>query len=464
MRPRQKEGMKRISYFLYLAVFVLAVFVLEVFFSPFRGAVFGTSSTCGGEKKYAVVIDLGSSGSRTHTIEYCRMASDKMELLMDDFFEVRPGVSSYKDKLEDVKTSLSPLFEHSMRLVPSRLHASTPVIIRASAGLRLLSDDVAESILNEVRDVASKLPFLFKPEWCKVMSGEEEGAYAWMTINFALGTLGKPAEDTVGILDLGGASTQIVFAHDGDWAGIDKSRRVDMDYHDHTYSLFVKSFLGYGVFEAKRAVYEMSAVKGKGGGSVEQPCLPTGVKEKREVKSTQSTHTFVGTGKYDECLKHVRTLIDAEEPHTQNFKNSRDSCSTPSLSAGHHCSIGGEVMPKTNAHFYAFSHFFDRTNALGYDKIDTVKEMDDLAQEYCSLHIERINEKLPAGLKSPEKPGMDVREELCFDYVYMAHLWKDGYGFHQTEERVTVAEKVNNAEASWALGAFLYEGSKAGLV
>ncbi|KAG0476221.1 hypothetical protein HPP92_013062 [Vanilla planifolia] len=44
-----------------------------------------------------------------------------------------------------------------------------------------------------------------------VGEGADEGIYAWVAANYALGSLGKDAEDTYGIVELGGASAQITF-------------------------------------------------------------------------------------------------------------------------------------------------------------------------------------------------------------------------------------------------------------
>ena len=48
------------------------------------------------------------------------------------------------------------------------------------------------------------------PTWCDV--GSDEGAFAWLTLNYLLGFLGKEGADTMAAIDLGGGSVQEAFA------------------------------------------------------------------------------------------------------------------------------------------------------------------------------------------------------------------------------------------------------------
>lgn len=41
------------------------------------------------------------------------------------------------------------------------------------------------------------------------MLGSDEGTYAWVAANYALGTLGGDPLETTGIIELGGASAQV---------------------------------------------------------------------------------------------------------------------------------------------------------------------------------------------------------------------------------------------------------------
>lgn len=42
-----------------------------------------------------------------------------------------------------------------------------------------------------------------------ILSGSDEGIYAWVVANYALGTLGGDPLQTTGIFELGGASAQV---------------------------------------------------------------------------------------------------------------------------------------------------------------------------------------------------------------------------------------------------------------
>lgn len=43
------------------------------------------------------------------------------------------------------------------------------------------------------------------------VAGSDEGVYAWVVANYALGTLGGNPLHTTGIIELGGASAQVCF-------------------------------------------------------------------------------------------------------------------------------------------------------------------------------------------------------------------------------------------------------------
>ena len=75
---------------------------------------------------------------------------------------------------------------------------------------------MCDETFNFVRSYFRSLNFLFKNDsQVRTLSGQEEGTNAWIAANYFEQNFkvrrNEPTKDTKGILDLGGASTQIVF-------------------------------------------------------------------------------------------------------------------------------------------------------------------------------------------------------------------------------------------------------------
>jgi apyrase len=176
------------------------------------------SSVEGGER-YAVVFDAGSTGSRVHVFKFINSASGL--LLMEDTFEqLKPGLgdSSWASDPKMAAGSLKPLLKKAEEAVPVSMQASTPVELRATAGLRLLPGTAADKIIDAVTTILENSPFKLVNDGVSVMEGVDEGAFAWLTLNYLLGKTGKPANELVGAVDLGGGSVQQAFAVDDEIA------------------------------------------------------------------------------------------------------------------------------------------------------------------------------------------------------------------------------------------------------
>ncbi|KAK1290992.1 putative apyrase 6 [Acorus calamus] len=174
--------------------------------------------TSSDEEGYWIVIDGGSTGTRIHVYRFRRGAL----LPVVDFGEggqsaatmkVHPGLSSYADRPERAGESLVELLEFGKGRVPRERWADTEVRLMATAGLRLLDRRVQERVLTSCRRVLRASGFRFQDDWASVISGADEGMYAWVAANYALGTLGGDPRQTTGIIELGGASAQNV-AHE----------------------------------------------------------------------------------------------------------------------------------------------------------------------------------------------------------------------------------------------------------
>ena len=106
------------------------------------------------------------------------------------YIQVRPGLSSFASDQSGIQVYLKKLIDSAKGLVPKKAHASTPILLMATAGLRLLRDKEQRKILTETRRVLKDkrlCPFKFDDENAAIISGTQEAVYDWVTVNFLKG-------------------------------------------------------------------------------------------------------------------------------------------------------------------------------------------------------------------------------------------------------------------------------------
>ena len=77
-------------------------------------------------------------------------------------------------------------------MIPPSRYVSTPINLKATAGLRLLERYQADALLKAVRDLFARYPFQFDPEDAvEIIDGTDEGIYGWVTVNYLLDKIGS---------------------------------------------------------------------------------------------------------------------------------------------------------------------------------------------------------------------------------------------------------------------------------
>lgn len=71
--------------------------------------------------------------------------------------------------------------------VPQAERATTPLVLKATAGLRLLKGAEADNLLNAVRGVFHKSGYMISGNAVEIMDGTDEGIFSWFAINYLLG-------------------------------------------------------------------------------------------------------------------------------------------------------------------------------------------------------------------------------------------------------------------------------------
>lgn len=378
---------------------------------------------------YSAVIDAGSSGSRIYLYAWTPPSGAYFpESIKQIAWSKKqgPGIASIEDP-KAAAESLRPLLQYAAEKISdhageaySKLVGNIAIYLKGTAGFRIAPQGRVEKILAEVRALLKAEGYRLAPrpdEGVSVISGEEEGFYGWLSLNYLLGTLPLQAhhksgvEFTIGALDMGGASTQITFAT----ADLPATDGFHVDLMGTRYNIYSRSFLGYGLDQARKKLATRN-------------CFPVGL----QVADAD------GAGDFDACIKDV----------------------LPGL-------MSGQDIPAIDPGmvFYAFSGYSYTSAAIGLHAHERLGEFGDRGREYCRLSMDDLVKKYP-------KTSRTYLERYCFQsaYIYALLLGQKldpraarGYAFPaERRDEVIFADKVETDhagphEVGWALGAMIAE-------
>ena len=294
--------------------------------------------------QYALMVDAGSTGSRIHVYKF-NNCGPSPAYEYEVFKMTYPGLSSYVGRPLEAAKSLDGLMDEAVRVVPEAMRKCTPVAVKATAGLRLLGAAHSAAILEAVEDrLIRRYPFRLQAEGAVViMDGKDEGVYAWLTTNYLLGTLDadRPVDThTYAVLDLGGASTQIVFEpafSKPDSSLEEGEHKYDLTFGGRKYVLYQHSYLGYGLMHARKSVHKLvdfmaSLRKGKGtdgssDGVIGNPCLAKGTRRVVEIADERTgvkknvTMDGEDIGNFEACNRVIE-LVLAKDAYVSSLSRS----------------------------------------------------------------------------------------------------------------------------------------------
>ena len=134
-------------------------------------------------RSYAVIFDGGSTGTRVHVFSWDAQDGAPVDGLPDVRSEpggnlkVKPGISSFEGNPEEAGASILPLLELAERIVPREEYGRTLVLLRATAGMRLLSRRKAQRIYASLHEaVMSRGTFQPQKQDFSTLSGDDEGS------------------------------------------------------------------------------------------------------------------------------------------------------------------------------------------------------------------------------------------------------------------------------------------------
>ncbi|XP_014520984.1 probable apyrase 6 isoform X1 [Vigna radiata var. radiata] len=361
--------------------------------------------------RYRIIVDGGSTGTRVHVFKYRsgRALHFGKEGLAS--MRVNPGLSAFSEDPVGAGGSVSKLVEFAKGRIPRVCWGETEIRLMATAGLRMLDSEVQERILESCRKVLRNSGFKFMDHWASVITGSDEGVYAWIVANYALGTLGGDPLDTTGIVELGGASAQNA-AHDSWKEGLVSGK--------------------FGL--ASQSLQERLRI---------DPCTPTGysysaeslkLPPSSESEKVRYLSTVQTMGNFSACRSAALMLL----------QKGKESCSHQ------HCDMGSTFIPYLRGNFLATENFYHTSKFFGLRPKAYLSKLITAGQEFCGEDWLRLKEKYVS----------HNEEDLlryCFSSAYIVALLHDSLGIALDDERVKVANQVGSIPLDWALGAFILQ-------
>ncbi|KAF9579363.1 Golgi apyrase [Lunasporangiospora selenospora] len=468
-------------------------------------------------RQFGIVIDAGSSGSRIHIYSWINrkhlqqiLPSHELNGVLptiepgiepgasnssDWNFRHEPGIAEFKDRPEDVGEHLEPLLDHALAVIPESEIPHTPIYLLATAGLRLVQEEVRMQILaNTCSYVRENYKFYLGEckDHIKNISGEEEGIYGWVAINYLMGgfdgggvkmiktppaltldshetddrngsqsgtgnghiiptsTVGDDDSEnndssghrhTLGFLDMGGASTQIAFEpapqasqdHFEDLTSV-KLRTLDekmLEFH-----VFVTTFLGYGSNQARRRyVKDYLLQKNKEFLEQEKPGVQVQIVDPCLPKNLQLSEThltphvnLMGSGSFKQCLERVEALLNKDV-----------KCYDEP------CLFNGVHTPPIDFNINTFigvsEYWYSSHDILGLGGAYDYAEFERKSAEFCNSEWDDIKDQPDYQEQTQERLEMQ-----CFKSAWLSNVLHSGFGLPRYGEKGSLGSTEQSNE------------------
>ncbi|KAM8924617.1 ectonucleoside triphosphate diphosphohydrolase 1 [Pelodytes ibericus] len=407
--------------------------------------------------KYGIVLDAGSSHTSLYIYSWPAEKENDTGIVkqVDECKVEGNGISSYFREPVRAGHSLQACMNRAQEVIPERKHKETPVYLGATAGMRLLrltNQTLADEVLLSVESTLRSTSFDF--QGARIITGQEEGAYGWITINYLLNNFIQESSGlyflpnfkepgTSGALDLGGASTQITFVSNEEIESQENSLHFRL--YGKSYNVYTHSFLCYGKDQALRQQIANHILNAQNS-TLWDPCFNSGYRRnsstndlysspcvsKHSTLSTSMNFEIKGSGNYQICKSNIQSIFNSTY------------CSYSK------CSFNGVFQPMLQGKFGAFSAFYFVMDFLKLTKEKaTLTEVKERVEKHCSRPWEEVKAEFP-------KIKMKYLSEYCFSGVYIVSLLELGYGFNDENWKdISFLGKISGSDAGWTLGYML---------
>ncbi|XP_027344744.1 probable apyrase 6 [Abrus precatorius] len=417
---------------------LLFLFAFLFFTAPFLFYLFSTALQIHSSPKFsdshpafsALVLRAGPSALRLSLFHFLGPTL----LAGAHSASARPGFAAGP---AGVRGAAAELVEFAQGRVPKREWGSTKVQVVATEELEGLGAEAVEKVLECCRQVLRESGFLFKDEWARVVSGEEQGISSWVAVNYALGNLGREPQETTGIVELGGASLQVTSAKLNAEL-VQSSRTIRLS--GVKYNLYTRSWpqLGQDVawksLEERLKYRELKLSSKSNKRNLVNPCIPRGYEYPWISNASYVKHpVFQPAGNFSVCRSEALSLL----------KRTEERCLHPpcKITSSFYESLGEQVSSRS---------FLYTSEILRMAPGTSLFELGAAGQHYCENHWDALKDQ------HNEIDYLDLLK-YCFSSAYMLALLHDVLGIAVEEKRIGFGNQKIYSHVDWTLGSFLIE-------
>ncbi|XP_046334445.2 ectonucleoside triphosphate diphosphohydrolase 1-like isoform X2 [Haliotis rufescens] len=425
---------------------------------------------------YGIVFDAGSSHTSMYIYQWNGAKLNETAVASQFGEPVTPpvaGISHFTTDTTEGRHVVKICLDAAQDRIPRKNWKKTPVYLGATAGMRMLNEvnkTISNEILAVIRKAISEYSFITSDDDALIITGEEEGAFSWITSNYVEGTfhVTPPTSNmlsenmkpkTTGALDMGGASAQISFIPN---MTVPQGYSRPVELYGHNYTLYTHSFLCYGINEALRR-YRAALVQSQNFSvEINDPCAPAGWKSNFTHDALFQAPCVGGQHAVDTFGSRIIPDVYLDDDTVFLFSGASDVEKCQSFVADSlfnfsaqcddsPCSFNGVFQPPVVGDFYAFSTFYYVTNFLNLTdgtKAFTLPDFHAAIDGFCNKTWQEV-EVMPAAKKS-------ALPSYCFQSNFIDIILTRGYGFDTSNwNNLHFVEKVANTKIGWSLGFML---------
>ncbi|MBP9722732.1 MAG: hypothetical protein KBD64_06210 [Gammaproteobacteria bacterium] len=390
-----------------------------------------------------IVVDMGSTGSRMHAYNI-QMSSDQPENDIPFLTEIAIAKNQDKHAIADYCSNPKKVSEHILPIyydLSKQLKnlnidiEQVPIYFYATAGMRLHDKRAQTEVYKYLQKAIVLTGHSPNKIITKTISGELEGIFDWLSINYKLQTI-QNDEPTIAALDMGGASTQVAM----EYTNKNKEENQELssnlfllNFADKKYTIYSNSILGYGLTQTKKNI--------------------TNYDHKQAIEECSITEQHHDSYKHN--LGHDINKTDpnfnpVEDSEIKNFNYLKCSnlIKLYLQNKKEHLNIAKAIKSaiKTNMKFVAASGYYYNFNFFN-SKLpeDLIKTIPDSCHTHRAKFKRKFNNISEAQLN-----------EACFDATYLKILLNSGYKLPEGYNNFLIPKH----DIDWTIGAALFISTK----